>query len=427
MLQKISSKLALLAIFAMSVFLYACEGGKIEPVPAVEKRTALVYIVAQNTLNRFVPLDLDEMKEGFAAIPNPDDYNLLAYVDDYDAPRLLKFEKENNQVVVDTVITYPDQNSLSLSVMSGVMKEIFSAYEAESYGLVLWSHANGWLPGSEQPKTGASLRSFGDDSGFYMDLLDLKTALRSCPKFEFILFDACNMQSVEMAYELREATKFFIGSPGEIPAYGAPYELVVPAMFSQSNPASEIAQQYFDYYDKIYDYAKSTRGGAGSRAVYYPYGVAVSVVETQHLGELAMATKSVIGQHVKDKIATTDFVSYDDHHYNYYYDLGELVRSITGGDNSYAAWKTAYDKAVVKFLATDYILSIYKNPYGVMVPMRNATGLGTFIPISKNMNFLEGSYWQNQSPSYIETKTASLESYYTKFGWYADGGWASVN
>jgi len=341
-------------------------------------------------------------------------------VDDYNTPRLLKFEKgDDNQVVIDTVKTYPSQNSLDISVMSSVMNEIFSAYEAESYGLVLWSHANGWLPGSVQPNTGVSLRSFGDDSGFYMDLLDLKTALLSCPKFEFILFDACNMQSIEMAYELRDATNYFIGSPGEIPGYGAPYERVVPAMLSQSDPASEIAQQYFDYYNALYDYP--------SRTTVYPYGVAISVVDTRNLNELATATKSIIQQYVQDKILTSDFVSYDDYYRNYYYDLGELVKSITGGNNSYAAWKTVYDRVVIKFLTTSHILTTYKSSYGIMVPMQNATGLATFIPISKNENFLDGSYWKNQSQAYLETETARLDSYYQKFEWYAAGGWSSVN
>ena len=50
-----------------------------------------------------------------------------------------------------------------------------------------------------------------------------------------MLFDACYMQSVEVIYQLRDRTDYFIGSPTEIPGPGAPYEAVVPALFSQIN------------------------------------------------------------------------------------------------------------------------------------------------------------------------------------------------
>ena len=41
-------------------------------------------------------------------------------------------------------------------------------------------------------------------------------------KFQYILFDDCNMTGIEVAYELRNATHRIIGSPTEIMAYGMP-------------------------------------------------------------------------------------------------------------------------------------------------------------------------------------------------------------
>lgn len=52
-----------------------------------------------------------------------------------------------------------------------------------------------------------------------MNIPDFREALSSAfPKpLKFILFDSCNMQSVEVAYELRDCAEYFIGSPTEIP------------------------------------------------------------------------------------------------------------------------------------------------------------------------------------------------------------------
>lgn len=419
-------------------FLYSCGNDSVEPAKKIAKKTVLAYVVGENTLSEFVSGDVAEMKMGFAALTNPDENNLLVYIDDYKAPRLLKFEKKNNLVTIDTLKTYPEQNSLQVANMSAVLHEVFSSYEAEKYGLVLWSHANGWLPGSEQPSASVSPRSFGDDSGFHMDLMDLKTALQASPKFEFILFDACNLQGIEVVYELRDRADYFIGSPGEIPGYGAPYDLVVPAMFSSDNAPSKIAQQYFSFYEGEYNYTPAQGSGISSaslnspsisnRAVSYPYGAAISVVRSENLSALASASKSIIQQYAQDKIATSDLLSYDDYYRNYYYDLGELIARLTSENDPYPAWKTLYDKVVVDFFTTNYILSMYKNSYsGVMIPMRQSTGLSTFIPIAKNENFLDGSFWKNQSQSDIESKIETLNAYYLRFQWYAAGGWASVN
>ena len=46
------------------------------------------------------------------------------------------------------------------------------------------------------------------------------------------------MQSVEVAYELRDCSEYFIGSPTEIPGPGAPYKAVVPEMFTETNLAT---------------------------------------------------------------------------------------------------------------------------------------------------------------------------------------------
>lgn len=45
-------------------------------------------------------------------------------------------------------------------------------------------------------------------------------------KMEYILFDDCYMSSVEVAYELKEATRFLIASTSEMMAYGMPYATV---------------------------------------------------------------------------------------------------------------------------------------------------------------------------------------------------------
>ena len=39
------------------------------------------------------------------------------------------------------------------------------------------------------------------------------------------------MMTAEVGYELRDVTSYLIGSPSEIPGYGAPYDVIIPQLF----------------------------------------------------------------------------------------------------------------------------------------------------------------------------------------------------
>ena len=65
-----------------------------------------------------------------------------------------------------------------------------------------------------------------------MDLPDLAEVL-SPYRFDYILFDACFMGSVEVLYELRHSARYFIASPAEILADGFPYHLILPYLIGK--------------------------------------------------------------------------------------------------------------------------------------------------------------------------------------------------
>lgn len=126
-----------------------------DPVPAEKvTRTVLAYIMADNSLSGFASIDIDEMMKGMEAV-DASLYNLLVYVDDasregsqsYKFPTLYRLSKDKNgNVVKETVKEYKEQVSTDPAVMQEVLKRAFTEYPAESYGLVLWSHGEGWIP-----------------------------------------------------------------------------------------------------------------------------------------------------------------------------------------------------------------------------------------------------------------------------------------
>ena len=145
--------------------------------------------------------------------------------------------------------------------MKDVFRTAFSNYPAKSYGIVFvltrwWLHYQ-----NPQPAGG------GQDTLIISNILDGNEALSVAPHFDFMLFDACYMQSVEVIYQLRDRTDYFIGSPTEIPGPGAPYEAVVPALFSQDKPEINIAESYYTAYAEKYNTAQDlTKWDCGVRS-----------------------------------------------------------------------------------------------------------------------------------------------------------------
>lgn len=395
--------LAVLTVITVTTVLVACNhNDEPDPVQEEDLRTVLVYIAADNSLTSFAADDIAEMVSGFAAV-DADKNNLLVYVDTQsEKPFLYQITKDSKGAVVKKVLhEYQQQNSVYPTVMAEVYNRVFSAFPAKSYGLVLWSHGDGWLPSPANISASkASTRWFGQDGTSYMDISSLNTALNSAPHFDFILFDACFMQSVEVAYELKDRADYFIGAPNEIPGPGAYYTELVPAMFSQVNDlAATVAHGYYDYYAAKYT------GQLGSNA-NWTMGVTVSVLKSSEVQALAAATAAILPKYITNgsAINVSSIYSYDPRSTYYYYDLKGLVQSLTSSDDQtlFSAWSDAFELAVPLHLTTDKTYSSFV--YG-MISMAGSSGLSAYIPRS----------------SYV-----SLNTFYHSYAWYSAAGWSNT-
>lgn len=395
---KIISLLCLLAFFT------ACSND--DPMPKPEPptqgtRTVLVYIAGENSLAGLVQADINEMKKGMANVDVTYN-NLLVYIDDRSTPRLILLTKDQNQnVTEETVAEYSEQNSLDVAVMKNIFATAFSKYPAESYGLVLWSHGEGWIPVAS---TKSSSRWWGVDNGANsssnagakMDINELHEALQSTHHFKYILFDSCFMEAVEIAYELRDCCDYLIGSPTEIPGPGAPYDYVVPALFDRDDAAMSIAKNYFEPYEATYN------GGNDNSNTNWTAGVSIAVLKSSELENLAAATAKVLPKYIQNKENPyySGVICYDNRSSKYYHDLERFIHSLTRGNSDYTTWKAAFDKAMIYWNTTATNFSAFGSGKITMDP--DAGGLSTFIPRS--------------------TQTDLLDFYHT-LEWYTAAGW----
>lgn len=361
----------LFPLLLLSLLLTSCHKDD-EPQTTPYKRTVLVYLAADNNLSSFALEDLAEMKEGMAQVSGGM-LHLLVYIDTGSSPRLVELKKQNGQVVEDVVRTYDDRNSVGVDETREVFADVFSNpdFKAESYGLIYWSHGDGWIPYGQ-----ASTRWVGQDKGdgdHRMNISELVTILQSVPHLDFLMFDACFMASVEVAYELRSFTDYYVGSPTETPGPGAPYQVLVPMMVADQ-AAIRMSNSYFAFYEGIYTGKTPTVDGP------WTGGVSICVMRTDALEQLAALTAQLLPEEVVDIAALKEEVFDYDHKgwgrdYVGYFDLKQLMEQVLD-DASYATWTQAFDAAIAYWSTTPKNYSQFVG----MFSMEGANGITHYIP-----------------------------------------------
>ncbi len=383
--------------------LVACD--KDDPIPNPPEKgtecTVLAYLIgnsSSNDLSNLLRNNYNDMLIGMGSV-DVSKYNLLVYLESkYDeSPYLVHVRKdETNKVIADTLYSYPVQNPLNISVMTEVFSKVFSDFPADRYGLVLGSHADGWIPATQ-----SASRSFGEYLGTQMDIPDFATVLQRVGKhFDYIFFDACFMQTVEVAYELRNYADYIVASPTEIPGPGAPFQTLTPMLFKTDRAALAIAEEYYRVYADTYT-------GVTPTTSVWTGGVSVTAIDTRYLEQLAVRTKDILSGYYRQGqwlTSLSGIMCYDNRNVKYYYDFDGFIRLITSEDNNYLTWKKTYDQAVTYFATTPKNYSAYAR----MFDMEGATGLSTYIP--QNQNSLAYTYYP-------------VMQWYSAAGWEDTGGW----
>lgn len=230
-------------------------------------------MVASNNLgsNGYDAADLREMQQGMQCRPAG---RLLVY---HAASTGTPVLKEVTASGIDTLLTY---DNLLLSVDSRRMSQVFDDVRrlapALSYGLVLWSHGSGWLQDGISDD-GPTAASWGYDHGRTMNITTLARTLAG-RQLDFVYFDCCFMNGIEVAYQLRHVTPTIVGSVAELPVEGMPYDQNVPCLFAEPPALTQAAANTFKLYD-------SRRGDDRT--------CTMSVIRTDGLDRLAQLTRQI--------------------------------------------------------------------------------------------------------------------------------------
>lgn len=406
--------------------LTACQSDNDEtPQPTPQpRRTVVVYMSGENDLSGYLQSDINEMKAGRKLVAA--DECLVLFVDRASATEKPFIARVTTDNKLDTLYKYPEDFYASdPSRMTEVIKHCVSLCPAlEDYGLVLWGHANGWVVEKDSVATSntpqAPRRAYGRDTGnnsqlrmggMWINIPTLRSVLQEVGiKWSFIFADCCNMANVETAYELRDWTRYLIGSPAEIPGSGAPYHTVVKDLFIH-NDRELYTQLIEDYYAQLDDIDGHTP---------------LAAINTAKTVDLAQATRPLLTQ-VSDFLKQPNSTQGMIYYYAWdrskemektLYDMNDVMHTALGNDNAaYQQWKqvfdeTVYSKMSTKWFALCVILSDFIETKGGENRFKHGNesfgGVSMFFPMEK---------YNNATISHPYNEDIK------KFAWYYAVGW----
>lgn len=362
-----------------------------EKVDDKKNRTVLVYIGADNNLSNIANSNIYSMNSCISS--GMDNSNLLVFVDRKDVPPALL---HIHDFKIDTVARYPEKDSSDPMVLREVIDYVTENWEAESFGLVMWSHGTGWLPTSQlhyvapnmkyaQSRDGrtpyntvneerrnpyAYTKAFawedrkGETPAY--KCMDLDGMVEAIPDgvFDFIVFDACYMGNVEVVYALRNKANSIVSSCYEIVSYGFPYHIVTRDLMNGNLLKS--CNEFYNYYNSMSGWEQM----AG-----------VSLVKTEGLDSLARCFRKIISEY-GDRVADIDeskVQCFDRFTNHVFYDLEDFVVKLGASKELLTEFRLQMERCVEFKISTPYIFPGDREE----IKVNSYCGLCVYIPLAK--------------------------------------------
>ncbi|MBN1899712.1 hypothetical protein JW926_00135 [Candidatus Sumerlaeota bacterium] len=255
--------------------------------------TVLIYLDADNNLEPFGIQDVNEMEQ-VGSDANMNIVVLFDRINYYDTTngdwtdtrRGLITKDSNTGVISSTLASVGEKNMGDPATLTEFVNWGVTNYPASHYMLVFWNHGGGWRdtlnklikeqaffsksnPEKKAVETKIALLSsqkagplkdvcYDDTSDDVLYTQEARLALEGvAANIDIIAFDACLMQMMEVAFELRGEGSVMVGSEQSIPGNGYPYNLFLQNL--KTNPtmtpqelASAIIARYAEFYNGEY-------------------------------------------------------------------------------------------------------------------------------------------------------------------------------
>ena len=362
--------LLLLTVFSCS------KDPKVDPI-VPKGRTILVYLALDNDLSNQMRAVHTSLMKGWENSNKEGSLLLFADSRGDEKPLLIQIKEHKGVVIADTLLTYDNRNSASPELLRRVIADTKLIAPGDSYGMLLFSHATGWLPAGafSDPIGGRAtvanndipvMHSIFEDSGVEMEFADFVAAIPD-GMFEFIASEMCFMSSVENAYALRNKTEYLLASAPEVlsPGFEPIYKNSLHLLYKPTPDLEEFGQRFFDYFN-------------GLEGAYQ--SAAISLVKTSEMEALANFTRKINLELTQDQV---DMVQVYDRKGkpNMFFDFRDYVAQVA----------TPKEMEQLDELLDKAVLFKRNTPKLINIRIAKHSGLSVYIP-QENLPKLNEAY-----------------------------------
>jgi Clostripain family. len=424
------AKVRLILVSLLTLLFCSCERDGLDltlnvgPFGEESRQVLLLYEAGFNSLSSYIHQNINVLRKGY--LPGKgraeDVVLVFSHLTLYDrqsyttetAPAMVRLYSEYGEPRADTLKVWPAGTPVAnKEVMTEVFNWVREQFPAAGDGAILSSHATGYLPEGyyDNPRkyegtgrggsisTSAPLHSFGQEyysAGTKTQEMELKDLAAAIPyKLDYLVFDACLMGTVEVAWALRDVCSYLAFSPCEIPAVGFDFRQIAEHLLKPEVPdVKAVCQDYYAYYEDD-----------------NTYGATITLVDCSRLDRLAATCRDLFDRYRSGirNLSGKNVQVYDRRigakTYYAFFDLKDILREAGASDADLAALQSALDEAIVYEAHT---------PRFISVKLDRVCGLAMYLPaypdykrdIYHGTKFLDGYYKENiawnQATSLVE-------------------------
>lgn len=405
-------------------------------------KVLILYEAGFNSLSGALKEDIEDVKAGY--LPGQHDRNAVVVVSQFteqfmgyqnlsDISITRLYRDRKGGCVADTLFVMPAGSVCTRTDdFRKALETIRIKMDAEKYGLLFSSHGSGWVPpgyydnpddylftsfsGSSAarlsprpllppgavpyrendefpgyPRTksiGQSVVGQGQNSISYE--LDIKEFAEAIPMhLEYILFDACLMANVEVAYELKDVCDYIVASSAEVMDRGFDYTSLCEHLVKSSiSFPKKVCEDFFRYYDSQEGLYRSAT---------------ISLIDCGELTGLAQACRAIFENHRNEleEIDYHDVQRFYRSYHRWFFDLEDVIAHCNPSPAEKEAFDDAMSKCILFKAATDSFIGGGDFEASAGFYIRKHSGLTSYLPCAVK-----------EKP-----KRGFLDSYYRKLAW----------
>jgi len=191
------------------------------------------------------------------SLTSNDNVNIVVFIDKLSVDGTWIYEIGPGTRTV--VATWPEMNSSDPATLEKFVVWGENNYQAKKNMVLISDHGYGWRGICQDESDGDTLMP---NHGIAEALKN--SAAKTGKGVDILAFDACNMATIEVAYEMRGAARYLVASETTEPYDGLPYEMFITDMvknpsISAEQLAKNIVYEYVLYYREKWEYPHQMR------------------------------------------------------------------------------------------------------------------------------------------------------------------------